>query len=133
MKIIQLSDLHIGKSNNLEKAHQVVDWILGNQDLHGSSTVIISGDLVDDGETWQFEKARELLGRLHQADYFVLVTPGNHDYGPNGSRESPASKRDFRELISRVVEYPAVFIRSGQAFVLLDSMEAEMQNQEQHI
>ena len=130
MKIIQLSDLHIGKSNNFEKAKKVVDWILENQDLHESSVVIISGDLVDDGETWQFKKARELIDRLRQAEYFVLAAPGNHDSGPNGYRESPASKRDFRELISQVVEYPAVFIRSGQAFVLLDSMEAEMENRE---
>jgi 3',5'-cyclic AMP phosphodiesterase CpdA len=130
VKIIQLSDLHIGKSNNLEKAHQVVDWILDNQDLHGSSLVVISGDLVDDGATWQFKKARALIDRLREADYLVLTAPGNHDHGPNGIRESKASKRDFRELISQVSEYPALFIQAGQAFVLLDSMEAEMKNQE---
>jgi 3',5'-cyclic AMP phosphodiesterase CpdA len=33
-------------------------------------------------------------------------------------------------MISQVSEYPALFIRSGQAFVLLDSMEAEIANQE---
>lgn len=130
MKIIHLSDLHIGKSKNLEKAQQIVDWILENQRLHQSDLVVISGDLVDDGQTWQFEKARDLIGRLREEDYLVLVAPGNHDYGPNGFREDQASKREFRELISGVGEYPAVFIRSGQAFVVLDSMEAEMQRRE---
>lgn len=130
MNIIHLSDLHIGKSNNLEKAHQVVDWILENQDLHQSDLVIISGDLVDDGETWQFEKARDLINRLRDGDYIVLTAPGNHDYGPDGIRENPASKHEFRELISHVAEYPAVYIKSGQAFVLLDSMEAEMEKRE---
>lgn len=130
MNIIHLSDLHIGKSNNHKKANQVVDWIIGNQDLHQSNLVVISGDLVDDGETWQFEKARDLIGRLREADYLVLTVPGNHDYGPNGIRENPASKRDFREMISQVAAYPAVQIRSGQAFVLLDSMEAEMEKQD---
>ena len=130
MNIIHLSDLHIGKSNNLEKAQQVVDWIIGNQDLHQSGLVVISGDLVDDGETWQFKKARELIGRLEGASYIVLTAPGNHDSGPDGFRESQKSKRDFRELISQVAEYPALFIKSGQAFVLLDSMEAEMEKQE---
>lgn len=128
MRIIQLSDLHIGKSNNLEKANRVVEWILGNQDLHDSRVVIITGDLVDDGQTWQFEQARELIDRLRQAEYLVLVAPGNHDYGPDGFRESSVSKRDFRELISQVEEYPALFTEAGQAFVLLDSMEAEMDN-----
>ena len=130
MNIIHLSDLHIGKSNNFEKAHQVVDWIIGNQDLHQSHLVVISGDLVDDGETWQFEKARDLIGRLQGASYIVLTAPGNHDSGPDGFRENQKSKRDFRELISQVAEYPTLFIKSGQAFVLLDSMEAEMEKQE---
>ena len=130
MNIIQLSDLHIGKSNNLEKTRQVVDWILGNQDLHQSDLVVISGDLVDDGETWQFEKARDLVESLRAENYVVLTVPGNHDSGPDGFRENPDSKRDFRELISQVAEYPALFIKSGQAFVLLDSMEAEMEKME---
>lgn len=127
MNIIHLSDLHIGKSNNLEKAHRLVDWILENQDRHQSELVVISGDLVDDGQTWQFEQARDLINRLKDAGYSVLTAPGNHDYGPDGFRESPVSKRDFREMISQVSEYPAVFIKAGQAFVLLDSMEAEME------
>jgi 3',5'-cyclic AMP phosphodiesterase CpdA len=130
VNIIHLSDLHIGKSNNLEKGHIIVDWILENQDLHQSDLVVISGDLVDDGQRWQFEKARDLIDRLRDAGYTVLIAPGNHDYGPDGYRENQASKRDFRELISQVGEYPALYIKSGQAFVLLDSMEAEMENRE---
>ncbi len=130
MNIIHLSDLHIGKSNNLEKAHTVVDWIIGNKDLHQSDLVIISGDLVDDGETWQFEQASDLIKRLREVGYTVLVAPGNHDSGPNGILENPASKRDFKELISHVAEYPAVHMQSGQAFVILDSMEAEMEKLE---
>ena len=41
MKIIHLSDLHIGKSKNLEKATRVVDWILENQ-----SDVVVAADLI---------------------------------------------------------------------------------------
>ena len=107
-----------------------MDWIIENQDLHQSSLVVISGDLVDDGETWQFEKARDLIGRLQEANFIVLTAPGNHDSGPDGFRESQKSKQDFRELISQVAEYPALSIKSGQAFVLLDSMEAEMEKHE---
>jgi len=130
MNIIHLSDLHIGKSNNFEKAKQIVDWIVTHPDLHQSDLVVISGDLVDDGKTWQFKKARNLIKRLRDAGFTVLAVPGNHDYGPDGYRENPASKRDFRELISQVEEYPAIYITSGQAFVLLDSMQAEMENVE---
>ena len=130
MKIIHLSDLHIGQSDNFEKSNQIADWILENQETHQSELVIISGDLVDDGQSWQFEQAREIIDRLRQGGFTVLAAPGNHDYGPNGFRESSTSQQDFCELISGVKEYPAVFIVEGQAIVILDSMAEEIRNME---
>lgn len=130
MKIIHLSDLHIGKSNNLKKCDRIADWILENQETHQSRVVIISGDLVDDGESWQFKQAREFVERLRANRYTVLVAPGNHDYGPDGYRESLESQHDFCELISGVKEYPAVFLIEGQAIILLDSMAEEMRTKE---
>ena len=130
MKIIHLSDLHIGKSNNLEKAGILVDWILDQQDQHDSKFVIISGDLVDDGEEWQFLEARKLVERLRDAGFTVLVAPGNHDYGPDGYRESKKSQRDFQELISGVDTYPHLHLQAGVGVILLDSMAAEMKQRE---
>lgn len=131
MKIIHLSDLHIGKSNNIEKSNRIADWILENQETHQSRVVIISGDLVDDGQSWQFEQARAFVERLRVNKYTVLVAPGNHDYGPDGFRESSESQRDFCELISGVKDYPAVFFfMEGQAIILLDSMAEEMRTME---
>lgn len=126
MKIIHLSDLHIGKSDNLEKINRIVDWIIDNQDKHQSSVVIISGDVVDDGQTWQMEHARDMIGRLRVNGYTVLAAPGNHDYGPDGFRESTESQERFNALISGIKDYPAVFYIDGQAIVLLDSMAEEM-------
>ncbi len=128
MKIIHLSDLHIGQSDNIDKCRQITDWILENRNIHRSELVIISGDLVDDGQKWQFEQALGFISRLREKGFTVLVAPGNHDYGPDGYRESSTSQQDFRELISGVKEYPAVFLIGGQAIVLLDSMAEEMQN-----
>jgi len=128
MNIIHLSDLHIGKSNNREKSALVVDWILKNKDKHQSELVIISGDLVDDGKAWQFDQAKELLECLRENGFLVLVCPGNHDYGPEGVRESHRSQANFFSLISGVKEYPHLQIISGQAFILLDSMAEEIKN-----
>ena len=128
MNIIHLSDLHIGKSDNIDKSNQVVDWIIANKEQHQSELVIISGDLVDDGQRWQFVLAQAMIQRLKDKGYKVLAAPGNHDYGPDGFRESAASQQDFRELISDINEYPAVFHIHGQAIILLDSMAAEIQN-----
>ena len=130
MRIIHLSDLHIGKSNNLEKSKIIFDWILNNEDIHRSQLVIISGDVVDDGQIWQFKPARELVESLRSNGYLVLVVPGNHDYGPEGITESSKSSRDFRKLISGIADFPALFKVDGQAFVLLDSMAGEMENRE---
>jgi len=130
LKIIHLSDLHIGQSDNIEKCSQLTDWILENQETHQSKLVIISGDLVDDGQVWQFEQAREIIDRLRQGGFTVLAAPGNHDYGPDGFRESPTSQQDFCELISGIEEYPAVFIIEGQAIVILDSMAEEIRKME---
>jgi 3',5'-cyclic AMP phosphodiesterase CpdA len=130
LKIIHLSDLHIGKSNNLEKTARLVDWILENRHLHHSRLVIISGDLVDDGENWQFLQAKGQIDRLQEEDYTVLVAPGNHDYGPGGYRENQQSRIDFINLISGVLEYPHLYLRAGQAFIILDTMAAEMAEME---
>ncbi len=130
MKIIHLSDLHIGKSNNYEKAREIVAWILENKEIHRAEVVVISGDVVDDGEDWQFKQAAELISRLREGGYPVLVVPGNHDYGPDGYRENPRSQQGFQEYISHTNEYPAVYIVGGQGFVLLDSMLEEMRHHE---
>jgi len=128
LNIIHLSDLHIGKSNNIEKSAIIVDWILNNKDKHQSELVIISGDVVDDGKAWQFEQAKEQLARLRENGFTVLVCPGNHDYGPAGVWESHLSQEHFFSLISGVKEYPHLQIISGQAFILLDSMAKEIKN-----
>jgi len=130
LKIIHLSDLHIGKSNNLEKCTRIADWILENQEVLRSRVVIISGDLVDDGDHWQFKQAKDFVERFRSNRYTVLIAPGNHDYGPDGIRENPQSQRDFREMISGVEEYPALFFLEGQAIILLDSMAEEMKTME---
>ena len=130
MKIIHLSDLHIGKSNNLKKSAKIVDWIIENKEAHQSELVIISGDLVDDGQIWQFKAAKELLDLMKKEGFTVLVAPGNHDYGPDGIRESKQSQRDFAELISGITDYPHLHFTLGQAFILLDSMAEEIRRKE---
>lgn len=130
MKVIQLSDLHIGKSDNLSKSASIVDWIIEHTSEHQSDLVIISGDLVDDGARWQFKQAAHLLDRLRQNGFTTLVAPGNHDYGPDGFRESKQSQRDFADLISGKVNYPHLFTSRGQAFITLDSMAEEIETME---
>ena len=128
MRFIQLSDLHIGKSTNFDKVGEVIDWIIAEKDLHEARVVAISGDTVDDGARWQFDLARGEIERLRDAGFTVLIAPGNHDYGPQGVAERKKSQEWFAELISGVKDYPHLEVVSGTAFVVLDSMKAEIEN-----
>lgn len=76
--LIQLSDLHIGASENgvdpvphLEAVVEAVRSLPNPVDA-----VLVSGDLTDDGAEAGYRTARELLGRL---DAPLYVLPGNHD------------------------------------------------------
>jgi len=128
MNIIHLSDLHIGKSSNLQKTKRIVDWVLEHPQVHDTEVVLISGDLVDDGALWQFQQAEKELDRLRAEGFSVLVVPGNHDYGIMGIAESRDSQAWFAELIAGFDRYPHLEILDGQAFVLLDSMGQEIEN-----
>ncbi len=54
MKIIHLSDIHIGKSKNTDRFISIISWIITNKDMHGSKVVVLTGDIVDDGHEKQY-------------------------------------------------------------------------------
>jgi 3',5'-cyclic AMP phosphodiesterase CpdA len=128
MKVIHLSDLHIGRSNNTENVSRIVEWILEHADQHQARIVVVTGDLTDDGAEWQLQRAAELLEPLEAAGYRVLAVPGNHDYGPFGITESQESVENFQKYLGGGVEYPHLEVVDSTAFVLLDSMQGEVRS-----
>ena len=79
MRIIQISDLHIGGLFKQDAFDILVDEI--NNDLK-PDVLIVSGDLTDDGLVFQFEKARDELSKLKCNN--LIIFPGNHDYRHTG-------------------------------------------------
>lgn len=79
MRIIQISDLHIGGLFKQKSFDTLVDEI--NNELL-PDVVIVSGDLTDDGLIFQFEQARRELQKFDCSD--LIVFPGNHDYRHTG-------------------------------------------------
>lgn len=130
MNIIHLSDLHIGKSDNDRKVSRITEWLIKHRSRHESNTILITGDIVDDGATWQYHRAHEHVHRLRENDFQVLCVPGNHDYGPLGITESQRSAANFQEYLAGDVQYPHLEIIERQAFILLDSMFQEIQDVE---
>ena len=130
MRVIHLSDLHIGRSDNIEKTERIVNWILNNQDKHRSKVIVITGDNVNDGAEWQYQEARNLYRPLWGHGYQLLIAPGNHDYGPLGVTESRESARDFKRYLSGQVDFPHLEIIQQTAFIILDSMKGEIRSVE---
>lgn len=79
MRIIQISDLHIGGLFKQTSFDLLVDEI--NNELK-PDVLIISGDLTDEGVYFQYEKAKKEISRFLCKN--VIVFPGNHDYRHTG-------------------------------------------------
>jgi predicted MPP superfamily phosphohydrolase len=130
MKLIHLSDIHIGSSSNYRKFQVIVKWLVKSKTSLGASTIIVTGDIVDDGALWQYRLARNLLRQLREAGYLVLCCPGNHDYGLSGIIESRKGLKYFNHYISPGINYPHCEIVDNHAIILLDSMAGEVEELE---
>lgn len=60
--------------------------------------LIITGDIVDDGDERQYERA---LKALEEFKGRVFICPGNHDFGPAGNFYSRDRAKMFDEFLSR--------------------------------
>ena len=130
MKIIHLSDIHIGKSKNNARFDSIVSWVINNKETHGSNVVVLTGDVVDDGALGQYREAEAQIKRLTDAQLTVLSAPGNHDYGANGIAESWDCVARFKKYISGDVDYPYAVNIDDCVFIMLDSMLQEMKDYE---
>ena len=79
MRIVQISDLHIGGLFKQNAFDTLVDEI--NNDLK-PDVIIVSGDLTDEGIVFQFEHARREIDKLKCDN--IIVFPGNHDFRHTG-------------------------------------------------
>lgn len=78
MKILHLSDLHIGVGKNYFHAKWIVSWIMANLDWR-EHIILITGDLVDSPSAQTYRAAAGLIEEMRRAGFSVLTVPGNHD------------------------------------------------------
>jgi 3',5'-cyclic-AMP phosphodiesterase len=79
MRIVQISDLHIGGLFKQDAFDTMVEEL--NNDLK-PDVVIVSGDLTDDGLIFQFEQAKNEIKKIKCNN--LIIFPGNHDYRHTG-------------------------------------------------
>jgi 3',5'-cyclic AMP phosphodiesterase CpdA len=100
---IQISDLHIHGKKKLENINceKIVQHIVDKYEGAGDEkpVVLITGDIVDDGQKKQYTSAVKLLKPLVENGFKVLPVPGNHDYGPCGNIYTEKSQAYFQQYI----------------------------------
>ncbi len=106
---IHLSDLHIHgsqqKSNNVN-ARKIVEYLLAFYD-GAKPTILLGGDVVDDGAAGQYENAVEILRPLIAAGFPMVAVPGNHDYGRWGNFYTEHSQALFQQhILADLIGWP---------------------------
>jgi predicted MPP superfamily phosphohydrolase len=102
VKFLHLSDLHIHKSMKKTDnicAKKVVSYIVKKYKNDTKLVIIITGDIVDDGNKTQYKKAVTILKPLVENNFEVLAVPGNHDYGKFGNIYTKKAQGYFRKFI----------------------------------
>ncbi|HHL57524.1 MAG TPA: metallophosphoesterase [Bacteroidetes bacterium] len=95
MKVVQISDLHLGSWNHLKPLEQAVAMINDMQ----PDLILFTGDLVNYAtkEAFRFE---EVLAKL-KADKGVYAVLGNHDYGDYVSwPDRQAKEKNMQDLFA---------------------------------
>jgi Icc protein len=79
MRIIQISDLHIGGLFKQSTFDTLVNEV--NNELR-PDLIIVSGDITDEGLIFQFELAKKEIEKFDCPN--LVIFPGNHDYRHTG-------------------------------------------------
>lgn len=78
MKLVQLSDLHVGS----QFKPAVFDAVIEEVNRLRPDAVVITGDLTSQGLIMEYERAKELVSKLNTEK--VIAVSGNHDYRNTG-------------------------------------------------
>jgi uncharacterized protein len=111
-RIVQLSDLHVGSFDRLERA---LEWVARANALE-ADLAVVTGDLVTSGTTF-YPDVAEAIGRLRAPDG-VLVSMGNHDQWDN-----PALVREITRRGPRVLLNASVVIERGGAELVVAGID----------
>lgn len=78
MKLVQLSDMHVGSQFVEEKFDTLVDEVNAVR----PDVIMITGDLTNEGLVSEYKRCRDLLKRLDAGR--IIAVSGNHDYRNTG-------------------------------------------------
>ncbi len=133
MKLIHLSDTHIGTGENARRMDRVLDDLIENPpDVPSRCAILHTGDLIDAALPENREAGKKKLDRLKDAGFRVILCPGNHDYGDSIEVNNEAAaifKREFASYIfhDEPTAFPVLHsLDDHHALIGLDSNAAEL-------
>jgi len=133
MKIIHISDTHIGSGNAAQRFERIIADIHACACRGGPYVVVHTGDLIDREGLSEKSAGLAMLQRLADGSgqpLPVLLAPGNHDYGWSWHIDKSRAA-DFRATFARYVfgdapaQFPTVRTVGDCVFIGLDSSAAE--------
>jgi 3',5'-cyclic AMP phosphodiesterase CpdA len=122
IRLLHISDLHL--HGDPQRDQLVAEALASIAERYATHHLVVTGDIVDDGEATQLRSAYQLLspfaGRLS-------LCPGNHDVGVLGNFYSADAARRFDRLLARPLgQGPYAGPQSGPSVdVLVDPEQPE--------
>jgi 3',5'-cyclic AMP phosphodiesterase CpdA len=126
MKIIHLSDLHVGYKEGGKRTEIIFNSIVNREDPK-NTVIIITGDLTENGsKEEERQKVFKFLKVLKAASFPVLICPGNHDYGSGLINEKHAAEKFHENFLPDRGGFPLVDIINDITFIGIDSNHEEL-------
>jgi 3',5'-cyclic AMP phosphodiesterase CpdA len=130
VKIVHLSDTHVGRDDNAQRLQLLLNDIASLGNPH-DYFIVHTGDLNDKGSLEQMQQSRALLDPMLEKGWRMVLCPGNHDCG-DALHVDPGWAAQFRDHFSRYIfgkqakQYPVLTLLEDCALIGLDSNQAEM-------
>jgi len=132
MKFIHISDLHF---HGTDEKNSEVTKTLGNLNKNYSShCIIVTGDIVDDGNKEQYILAFEALQHFKKR---IFICPGNHDFGTAGNFYERKKAESFDEYLMTPLQQNGTFsddnlpvvsiIRENNDHVMLIALDTNLE------
>jgi predicted phosphodiesterase len=112
MKFLHLSDLHFHR--NREDNKEIEATLNSINDKYPNHSIIVTGDIVDDGHEQQYENA---LKQLEKFQNRIYISPGNHDFGAAGNFYSHERAKRFDEMLSIPLKQGGTFFSENKPVV----------------
>lgn len=132
MKFIHLSDLHIHRDDENNKA--VSSLLTFALEKYPDHRIVITGDITDDGAVEQFDNAYALLKPFTDK---IFICPGNHDFGAAGNFYSYERAVRFDDVLAKPLRQGGTFkgdstpvvnvLRDGSTQIMLIALDSNLE------